>query len=80
MKCKCNGNLKRIAVDCYQCERCGMKQAIAFAAIPLRVNNKLNIDTGICVTNSIDVQNFTKAITEALCEALMVRRAYLHNK
>ncbi len=30
MSCKCGGKLKRIAVDCYECENCKLKHKAAF--------------------------------------------------
>lgn len=44
LKCKCGGELKRIAADCYQCELCGLKQALAFVYLPERVNTPININ------------------------------------
>lgn len=38
MKCKCGGELERIAVDCYQCKMCKLKQKVAFLEIPTPIN------------------------------------------
>ena len=38
MKCSCGRNLKRIAVDCYECELCGLKQAVGFLKAYSSVN------------------------------------------
>jgi hypothetical protein len=44
VKCKCGGKLKKIAVDCYECEVCLLKQKVAFATLPtLDVTPKINI-------------------------------------
>lgn len=34
MECKCDGELKRIAIDAYECSICGKKQAIACLSLP----------------------------------------------
>jgi ribosomal protein L37AE/L43A len=33
MDCKCGGQLKRVAIDCYQCARCGLKYKAAIAGL-----------------------------------------------
>ena len=50
MKCKCGGNLKRIAVDCYKCDICGTKQAIAFAAVGDSISS---INSNQCIAMNI---------------------------
>lgn len=54
MKCKCGGDLKRIAIDCYQCQTCFKKQKMAFLSVDINsdikslpINLSCNIQKGI---------------------------------
>jgi Zn ribbon nucleic-acid-binding protein len=51
MICICGGKLNRIAVDCYECVTCGLRQRIAFTAISAptalsNINPKINKEFG----------------------------------
>lgn len=44
MKCKCGGELKRIAIDCFQCDKCILKYKVAFIEPNTNFNAAVNIN------------------------------------
>lgn len=76
MKCKCGGELFRIADDAYQCNICGKKQAVAFAkAKPTKETNCININvvTPIGMSNKL-LKDLADKIASGISEK------YLNNK
>ncbi|MDF2563715.1 MAG: hypothetical protein K0Q53_110 [Massilibacillus sp.] len=70
LKCKCGGVLKRIAIDCYQCEICGIKQAIGFLSID---NNPINKLEKIKPNTNNQYDDFIKDMNKRITENLMIR-------
>jgi len=55
LNCKCGGKLRRIAVDCYECSICGLKQEIAFISIQPKSNINIEIQP-------INIENYNKQL------------------
>lgn len=78
MECKCGGNLKRIAADCYECEICGLKQKVAFMELP-KTDIKLNNIDIIEYGNNPTI-NIIRAIEKEIYKNFGVNRELLNNK
>lgn len=73
MKCKCGGELIRIAVDCYQCNVCLLKQAVTFASLPT-VPLEINIEP---INSDISMnEGYIKQLEKDILKAMMIPEKY----
>jgi hypothetical protein len=80
MKCKCGGKLIRIAVDCYQCNLCELKQKVAFASLPTKpMDIPLDINIQQDINTNIN-NNIIKQLGKDIAEALGVPERYFNKK
>jgi hypothetical protein len=71
MKCPCGGKLKRVAIDCYRCEQCGLKQKVAFAVMPIPEAAISPIVSNVAICPSIEqMQVNLQAIHAGMFKAL----------
>lgn len=76
MRCKCGGELKRIAADCYQCKKCMIKAKCSIADLgvaPTTVTTTITYTTPMTINTNInyipnmqepDVRELAKKVRE----------------
>jgi hypothetical protein len=77
LECKCGGKLNRIAVDCYACENCGLKQKVAF--IHPEIDIKPQDIPVISCSNNIN-KEIIKSIEDSIYSNFVVSEKLFNSK